>query len=71
MDTLEPKKKKLPHTKYWDVDDVAKLLRMSKSHVYTLTSTKKIPHIKLLNKKVLFEKPEIIKWLNSKKVSVK
>lgn len=62
---------KIKESEFWNVDDVAKFLRMSKSHIYTLTSNKNIPHIKLLNKKVLFEKPEIIKWLNSKKVQVK
>ena len=32
---------------------------MSSSHIYTLTSTKKIPHIKLFGKKILFDKKEI------------
>lgn len=54
---------------YMDVKELAELLKMSVSHVYTLTSTKKIPHIKVLGKKVLFEKGEITKWLKSKSVS--
>jgi excisionase family DNA binding protein len=71
MNTLKPKIKKIKDPNFWDVNDVAKLLKMSKSHVYSLTSLKQIPHIKLLNKKLLFEKTEVIKWLNSKKVSAK
>jgi excisionase family DNA binding protein len=54
-----------------DVNEVAKLLKMSASHIYTLTSTKKIPHIKVLGRKVLFDKNEIMDWLKSKKVSAK
>lgn len=56
---------------YLNVSEVADMLQMSVSHIYTLTSTKKIPHIKLLGKKVLFDKDEIKNWLKSKSVSVK
>ena len=56
---------------YMSVSEVAELLKLSVSHVYTLTSTKKIPHIKLLGKKVLFDRNEINEWLRSKKVSAK
>ncbi len=52
-----------------DVNETAKYLKMSVSHLYTLTSTKRIPFIKLLGKKLLFEKNEINAWLNSKKVN--
>jgi hypothetical protein len=45
------------------------MLKLSQSHIYTLTSTKKIPYIKLLNKKLLFDRNEIENWLRSKKVS--
>jgi hypothetical protein len=61
-------KKPIKH-EYMDVKEVAELLKMSVSHVYTLTSNKKIPHIKVLGKKVLFEKGELTKWLKSKSVS--
>jgi excisionase family DNA binding protein len=69
-----PKKPSNPITiksDYLDVNEVASFLKMSTSHVYTLTSSKKIPHIKLLGKKVLFDKAEILDWLKSKKVSAK
>jgi excisionase family DNA binding protein len=54
-----------------DVKEVSEMLKMSTSHIYTLTSKKVIPHIKLLGKKVLFDKAEINKWLKSKSVSAK
>lgn len=56
---------------YLTVSELSKLLKMSASHIYTLTSTKKIPHIKLLGKKILFDKKEIDTWLKSKTVSAK
>ena len=55
---------------YMNIQELADMLQMSVSHIYTLTSTKKIPHIKLLNKKLLFEKSEIRNWLKSKSVSI-
>jgi excisionase family DNA binding protein len=58
-------------TDYMDVSDLAQFLKMSESHVYTLTSKKEIPHIKMSGKKLLFDKSEILEWLKSKKVSPK
>ncbi len=55
--------------KYMTIDELAKALKMSKSHIYYLTSKKLIPHVKLFEKKLLFEKTAIKNWLNSKKVS--
>lgn len=55
---------------YMDVREVADLLKISVSHLYTLTSSKKIPHIKLLGKKLLFDRQKINEWLKSKEVSV-
>ena len=63
-------KKPIKH-EYMDVKEVSEMLKMSTSHIYTLTSKKVIPHIKLLGKKVLFDKAEINKWLKSKSVSAK
>jgi excisionase family DNA binding protein len=54
---------------YMTVKELSKLLKISVSHIYTMTSKKSIPHIKLLGKKVLFDKDEILNWLKSKKVS--
>ena len=56
---------------YFNIKELSEFLNLSISHIYTLTSTKKIPHIKLLGKKLLFDKQEIKNWLKSKSVSVK
>jgi excisionase family DNA binding protein len=53
---------------YLDVRQVSQMLKLSVSHVYTLTSQQRIPHIKLLGKKLLFSKSEIENWLKSKSV---
>jgi excisionase family DNA binding protein len=68
-----PKSTSVPTIKndYLNVKEIAEMLNISTSHIYTLTSTKKIPHIKLLGKKVLFDKNEIKEWLKSKSVSAK
>jgi len=52
-----------------NINEVAKMLDLSVSHVYFLTSKKAIPHIKLLNKKLLFDKKEIENWLDKKRVA--
>jgi excisionase family DNA binding protein len=69
--TIKPLIKKIDVDvhEYMNVSELSKLLKMSTSHIYSLTSTKKIPHIKLLGKKILFEKSEINNWLKSKSVS--
>jgi len=71
MTKLKPliKKTDIDVNEYMNVTELSKLLKMSISHIYSLTSTKKIPHIKLLGKKILFDKSEINNWLKSKSVS--
>jgi excisionase family DNA binding protein len=78
MELLKPKRgrpKKTTQSEiksdYMDVNELASYLKMSTSHVYTLTSKKEIPHIKVLGKKLLFDKSEILDWLKSKKVSAR
>lgn len=56
---------------YLNVKQLADYLKISVSHIYTLTSNKKIPHIKLLGKKLLFDRKKINNWLEKKEVSVK
>lgn len=56
---------------YFTITELADVLKLSVSHIYTMTSKKKIPHIKLLGRKLLFDKQEIKQWLKSKSVSVK
>ena len=64
-------KKEMIKSDYLSVSEVASMLKLSTSHIYTLTSTKKIPYIKLCGRKLLFDKSEINNWLKSKKVGVK
>lgn len=78
MELLKPKRGRplnapKPQIKsdYMDVNEVAQFLKMSSSHIYTLTSRKEIPHMKVLGKKLLFDKSEILDWLRTKKVSAK
>jgi len=59
----------LKENDYLTIQELSEMLKMSVSHIYTLTSTKKIPHIKLLSKKILFDKNEITNWLKSKSVA--
>ena len=50
-----------------DVDQVATMLKISKSHVYHLTSKELIPHLKVFGK-LLFNYDDIIGWIKTKKV---
>lgn len=52
------------------VNQLSGYLKLSKSYIYTLTSTKRIPHIKL-HGKVLFDKNDIKEWLKTKTVAAK
>ena len=55
--------------KFLTVEEVTKLINLSKPSVYRLTSQKKIPHIKLAGK-ILFPEDVLMKWINSKFVPV-
>lgn len=69
-----PKKSAIPivfNNDYLTITELSSILKLSKSHIYTLTSTKKIPHIKLLGKKLLFKRSDIDNWLTSKSIAVK
>lgn len=56
------------NVEFININELSKMLDISVSHIYTLTSQKKIPHIKLLGKKLLFSKIEIQKWILTKSV---
>ena len=56
------------YVEYININELSKMLDISVSHIYTLTSQKKIPHIKLLGKKLLFSKKEIQNWVSTKSV---
>ena len=49
-------------------EDVALLTGLSKSHLYKLTSTGKIPHYKPNGKYIFFERVEIEQWLLKNRV---
>lgn len=53
-----------------DITECSKMLKTSKHYIYQLTSKKKIPHYKLADRKILFDKTEIKNWVKSKKVDV-
>ena len=50
------------------VNEVAVLTGLSKSSIYKLTSSRKIPHYKK-GKRLIFDRREILGWLKSNKVS--
>ena len=52
-----------------NLDDVALLTGLSKSHLYKLTSTKQIPHYKPNTKAVYFDRAEIEKWMLQNRVT--
>jgi excisionase family DNA binding protein len=54
---------------YLSIDEVCELVDLSKQTVYTMTHKKQIPHIKR-GGKLLFNRLEIIGWLESSKQNV-
>jgi excisionase family DNA binding protein len=56
---------------YMNIDELSEMLKISISHIYKLTSKRKIPHIKLLGKKLLFDKDAIKNWIKDKSVEAK
>ena len=53
-------------TKPLTLPEAAKFLNLSQSHLYKLTSERKIPHSKPSGKKIYFDKSELIQWLKRK-----
>ena len=50
-------------TKPLTLPEAAKFLDLSPSHLYKLTSERKIPHFKPSGKKIYFDKSELVQWL--------
>ena len=50
-------------TKPLTLPEAAKFLNLSQSHLYKLTSERKIPHFKPSGKKIYFDKSELVQWL--------
>ena len=53
-------------TKLLTLQEATKFLNLSQSHLYKLTSERKIPHFKPSGKKIYFDKSELIQWLKRK-----
>jgi excisionase family DNA binding protein len=51
-------------TQYITVKELCEWIRLSRSKVYSLISTKEIPHIKV-GGKILFDKEKIQNWIDS------
>lgn len=52
-----------------NLDDVAILTGLSKSHLYKLTCTKQIPHYKPNTKAMYFDRAEIEAWMKQNRVT--
>lgn len=50
----------------WTVEDVARLLRVKKSTIYSLVHRGVIPHMKITGKILRFEKSKVAVWLAEK-----
>jgi excisionase family DNA binding protein len=53
-------------TKPLNLVEAAKFLDLSESHLYKLTSERRIPHFKPNGKKIYFDKSELVQWLKRK-----
>jgi excisionase family DNA binding protein len=56
----------LEATKPLTLVEAAKFLDLSRSHLYKLTSERKIPHFKPNGKKIYFDQSELVQWLKRK-----
>lgn len=55
---------------YIDIDELAGLIHVSKSQIYMMTSTRRIPHLKV-GRRVLFDPERIERWMIEKRVEVR
>ncbi len=51
-----------------DIQEAAEVLKISKSHLYRLTSRSEIPHFKPTGKKIYFSLNELMEWAKSSRV---
>ena len=51
------------------IDDAALLTGISKSHLYRLTSTNKIPYYKPTGKQIYFDRSELEAWMKQNRVA--
>jgi len=50
------------------VPEAAKYLRISKSQLYMLIQRKKIPHVRLTEKRIVIRESELAKWIEKNSV---
>jgi excisionase family DNA binding protein len=50
-------------------DEACRFTGLSRSHLYKLTSSQRIPHYKPFNKLIYFERSQLEKWLLQNKVT--
>jgi excisionase family DNA binding protein len=53
---------------YLDIDELSRLIHLSKSQLYMMTSTRKLPHLKV-GRRVLFDPEQIERWLDTRRVT--
>ena len=58
-------------TKPLTLVEAAKFLDLSRSHLYKLTSERKIPHFKPNGKKIYFDESELVQWLKRKPARIR
>ena len=63
LTTIESLLEATHETKPLTLLEAAKFLNLSQSHLYKLTSERKIPHFKPSGKKIYFDKSELVQWL--------
>lgn len=61
----------MSNKKVLNLNEVAKYIGYSKSHIYKLTSTNQIPHSKPNGKGLFFDKDEIDTWLLTNRVETR
>ena len=54
-----------------NLEDVALLTGLSKSHIYKLTCSRKIPHFKPNGKQMYFDRAEVEAWMKQNRVTTK
>ena len=69
-DKLEKIEKQLFITNivYLSAEEASKLLNISITYLYELTSKKLIPHYKPSGKKLLFKKSDLINWIEKNRI---
>lgn len=60
---------RLAAKKVLDIDDAMCLTGLSKSHLYKLTCTRKIPYYKPEGKQIYFDRAELEAWLKRNRVN--